>query len=165
MQESGDRRLVDGLIRGAIAGVAATWGMGKVTSYMYEHESDEARRAEKEARGGKMAFGVAAEDAAEVIGMQLTDEQRKSLGKKVHWALGIGAGALYGAGRTPGRGVQLGRGLSFGAGFYLLVDEIGNPALGLTPGPGAFPWQAHARGLVGHLAFGAVAEVVLHLME
>lgn len=165
MQQSDDRKWVRGLARGALAGVVATWVMGKVTSYMYEHESEETRRAETEARGGTMAFGVAAESAAEIIGMELAEEQRKSLGQKIHWALGIGAGALYGAGRTPGRGVKLGRGLSFGTGFYLLVDEIGNPALGLTPGPGAFPWQTHARGLVGHLAFGVTAEVVLNLLE
>ena len=31
------------------------------------------------------------------------------------------------------------------------VDEGLNPALGLTPGPDRFPWQAHARGLAGHM--------------
>lgn len=165
MHQSNDRKWGRGFVRGALAGVAATWVMGTVTSYMYEHESEDARRAETEAREGKMAFGVAAESAAEAVGRRLTDEQRERLGAKIHWVLGMGAGALYGAGRTPGRGVELGRGLAFGTGFYLLVDEIGNPVLGLTPGPGAFPWQAHARGLVGHLAFGVTAEVVLSLME
>ncbi|MCA1673436.1 MAG: DUF1440 domain-containing protein, partial [Actinobacteria bacterium] len=52
-------------------------------------------------------------------------------------------------------------GLAFGTGFSLLVDELMNPLLGLTPGPRAFPWQAHARGLGGHLAFGATTELVL----
>jgi len=32
---------------------------------------------------------------------------------------------------------------------------------GMTPGPGSFPWQAHARGLVGHLVFGLAAEAAL----
>lgn len=165
MPQSNDRSLVRGLTEGALAGIAATWVMGQITSYMYKQESEEARRAENEARGGKMAFGVAAEKAAEVAGTNLTEEERKSLGKKIHWALGMGAGAVYGASRTPGRGASIGRGLSFGTGFYLLVDEIGNPVLGLTAGPGAFPWEAHARGFVGHLVFGATAEVLLSLME
>lgn len=165
MQKSTEGNLVRGLTRGALAGVVATWVMGQVTSYMYQYESEEARHAEEEAREGKMAFGVAAEKAAELVGQELTDEQRKAQGRAIHWALGIGAGAVYGAGRDAGEGTKMGRGLAFGTSFYLMMDEVGNPALGLTPGPMAFPWQAHARGLVAHLAFGATAEVLLGLME
>ena len=33
--------------------------------------------------------------------------------------------------------------------------------LGLTPGPTHFPWQTHARGLAGHLMFGAVADATM----
>ena len=39
------------------------------------------------------------------------------------------------------------------------------PALGLTPGPNAFPWQAHAPGLVGHLTFGTVTDGTLRLLD
>jgi hypothetical protein len=42
-----------------------------------------------------------------------------------------------------------------------VMDETATPALGLTPGPRAFPWQAHARGLAGHLVFGSVANATL----
>lgn len=54
-----------------------------------------------------------------------------------------------------------GKGLSFGAGFFLLMDAFMNPAFGFTPWPGAFPWQAHARGLGGHLAFGFTSEALM----
>lgn len=157
--------LASGLVRGALAGVAANWVMGQVTSYMYQHESEEAREQEQEARGGKMAYGVAAEKAAEVVGHELTEEQRQAVGQKIHWALAISAGASYGACRQPGWGVKMGRGLAFGVGFYLLVDEVANPVLDLTPGPLAFPWQTHARGFVAHLVFGAATEALLGLME
>lgn len=157
--------LARGLVRGALAGMAANWVMGQVTSYLYQHESEEARKEEQEARGGKMAYGVAAEKVAEVAGRELTKEQRQTVGKKIHWALGMGAGATYGACRETGWGVKLGRGLAFGTGFYLLVDEVANPVLDLTPGPMAFPWQTHARGLVAHLVFGAATETLLGLME
>lgn len=157
--------LASGLVRGALAGGAANWVMGQVTSYMYQKESEEAREQEKEARGGKMAFGVAAEKVAEVVGGELSEKQRKSAGQKIHWALGIGAGAAYGACRPSGGGVKLGRGLAFGVGFYLLVDEVANPVLDLTPGPMAFPWQTHARGLVAHLVFGSATEALLGMME
>jgi hypothetical protein len=56
-------------------------------------------------------------------------------------------------------------GLAFGTAFYLLMDEGAVYALGLTPGPTKFPWQTHARGLAGHLAFGAVASTALDVLE
>jgi hypothetical protein len=40
-----------------------------------------------------------------------------------------------------------------------------NALLRLTPGPAAFPWQTHARGLAGHLAFGVVADTPLDVAE
>jgi uncharacterized membrane protein YagU involved in acid resistance len=57
------------------------------------------------------------------------------------------------------------RGLTFGTGLFLLVDEVMNPVLGLTPGPAAFPWQAHVRGFGGHLAFGAVSDAMLQGLD
>lgn len=47
----------------------------------------------------------------------------------------------------------------------LLVDEAATPALGLTPGPTAFPWQTHARGLAGHLAYGVATETALDVLD
>jgi hypothetical protein len=44
--------------------------------------------------------------------------------------------------------------------MWLVADEGAVPALGLTPGPRAFPWQTHARGLAAQLVFGLVAETV-----
>jgi uncharacterized membrane protein YagU involved in acid resistance len=53
--------------------------------------------------------------------------------------------------------------LAFGVAFWLLVDEVGNTVLGLTPPPAEFPWQTHIRGLAGHVVFGLVTETVLEL--
>ena len=71
--------------------------MGKVTSYLYEHESKSARQREDAARSGKTAYGAAAERFARIVGTELSEEERKRYGSAVHWALGITAGALYGA--------------------------------------------------------------------
>jgi uncharacterized membrane protein YagU involved in acid resistance len=83
----------------------------------------------------------------------------------IHWGLGIVAGAAYGAlrPRLPRR-ARAG-GLTFGAAFWLAVDEALTPALALTPGPRAFPWQTHARGLAGHLTFGLVADAALRVLS
>ncbi|NUQ20919.1 MAG: DUF1440 domain-containing protein [Gemmatimonadaceae bacterium] len=153
------------IIDGAIAGAIATWIMGKATTALYEGENQSARQEEDQARHGKTAYGVAAEKAASLAGLELSDEQRKKAGQAIHWALGIGAGALFGALRPRSEIASAAGGLLFGAAFWLLMDETVTPALGLTPGPTAFPWQTHARGLAGHLVFGTVANTTLATIQ
>jgi len=153
------------LVKGAIAGVAATWVMGQVTTYLYEIESKQARQAEDEARGGTTAYDVAAEKAAEVVGQELSEGQRKQAGSAIHWVLGAGAGAVYGAMRRRVPMADAANGLLFGTAFWAVIDEGANATLGLTPGPTAFPWQTHARGLAGHLVFGVAADAALRAMD
>lgn len=56
-------------------------------------------------------------------------------------------------------------GLGVGAAFWALMDEGAVYALGLAPGPWNFPWQTHARGLAGHLVFGAVTDSTLSVLQ
>jgi hypothetical protein len=153
------------LLKGAIAGAVATWVMGKVTSYMYEREDRVARQEEDEARGGLTAYEAAAERAAGAAGTTLHPTQRQELGSAIHWALGIGAGATYAVLRRRVQVFGAGAGTAFGTAFWAFLDEGLVPALGLTPGPAAFPWQAHARGFVGHLTFGTVTDGTLRLLD
>jgi hypothetical protein len=152
-------------VKGALAGAAATWVMGKATSYLYQQEAKSVREEESGARGGQTAYGTAAEKAADALGQDLSDDERKKYGSAIHWALGAGAGAVYGVLRHRVPGADSGNGLLFGAAFWALIDEGANTALGLTPGPAAFPWQTHARGLAGHLVFGVAADTALRLTE
>ena len=162
----GARHTVSGdLIKGAIAGAVATFVMGKVTSYMYEHEDRDVRRREDEAREGRSAYETAAEKAAAAAGTTLKVHQRQELGSAIHWALGIGAGAVYSVVRRRVQVFGGTAGTAFGTAFWAFLDEGLVPALGLTPGPTAFPWQSHARGLVGHLTFGTVADGTLRLLD
>lgn len=160
-----DGGLVIHAVRGALAGAAATWVMGRVTTLLYEHEDEAARAREDEARGGETAFAAAAGKAADLAGREISEEQQQAAGSALHWGLGVGAGAAYGLLRHRVPKADWGQGAGFGLAFWLVVDEAINPVLGLTPGPGAFPWQAHARGLVGHLVFGVVAESVLDVAD
>lgn len=153
------------LLDGAIAGAVATWLMGKVTSYLYAREDRRAREREDSARGGNTAYGTAAEKIAELAGESLSDEELKRFGGRIHWALGVAGGAAYGLLRERVPAASAARGLLFGTAFFLLMDEGLTYALGLTPGPSHFPWQTHARGLAGHLAFGAAADWALSLLE
>jgi hypothetical protein len=161
---NGTRRVVAEVVGGAIAGAVATWAMGKVTTLLYEREAASVRRAEDTARGGKTAYGVAAQKVARAVGTRLSVKERKRYGTRIHWALGASAGAAYRLirDRLPG---GLTRGLLFGTAFWLLADEGAVYVLGLTPGPQHFPWQTHARGLAGHLVYGAVADATLAGLE
>lgn len=153
------------LLDGAVAGVAATWLMGKVTELLYRKENPRAREREERARQGKTSYGTAAEKVANLTGESLSDERRKRYGKDIHWMLGAGAGAAYALLRDRVPSAAAAGGLLFGTTFFLLMDEGLVYALGLTPGPSSFPWQTHARGLAGHLAYGAATERALTLME
>ena len=153
------------LVKGAIAGAVATWVMGKVTNYLYEREDPSARSSEDEARGGKTAYGAAAEKTARLFGKSLDQEPRERLGSAIHWALGIGTGAVYAVVRRRFDRVGKLGGTGFGTAFWVLVDEGLVSMLGLTPAPPRFPWQTHARGLAGHLTFGTVTDATLRALE
>jgi Protein of unknown function (DUF1440) len=153
------------LMKGAIAGAVATFVMGRVTGYMYEHEDRDARRREDDVRGGGSSYEAAAERVATAAGTALDRRERQRYGTAIHWATGIGAGAVYAVLRRRLRFLGSTGGTAFGTAFWAFLDEGVVPALGLTPGPNAFPWQTHARGLVGHLTFGTVTDGTLRLLD
>jgi hypothetical protein len=153
------------VIEGAVAGVCATWVMGQVTSYLYEHESQPTRQREDAARGGEAAFSTAAGKLARAARVELTRDQRETAGRAMHWSIGVGAVIGYALVRRRYRPAAALHGVVFGLAFFALVDELLNPLLGFTPGPRAFPWQAHARGLAGHVAFGVASELALDGMD
>jgi len=159
-----DDHLASEVVKGVIAGAIATWAMGKVTTYLYQHESQEVRQREDAARHGRTAYGVAAEKVAHTFGVSL-DGTEGAAGRAIHWGLGLATAAAFAVLR--GRYAQAGRaaGLAFGSAFWLLLDEGAVYALGLTPGPTAFPWQTHARGLAGHLVYGAVSNAALDVLD
>ena len=147
MTANGRRPLIADVIVGAAAGAAATWAMDKVTSVLYQRQSEKTKTQENAARGGKSAFEVAAEKV-------------HVNAATIHWSIGIASGALYGLLRNRSKQVGIGSGLAYGLALYLFVDEAAQSALGLSPPPNKFPWQTHARGLAGHLVLGAILDGV-----
>lgn len=155
--------LLADVIDGVVAGFVATWAMNFVTTKLYEREGKEACDRENAARGGKTAYETAAEKAAHVAGVKLTPDERKQYATAIHWGLGVTSAIAFAILRSRSEAASRAGGLLFGTALWLAVDETLTPALGLTPGPRAFPWQTHARGLAGHLAYGATVATVATL--
>src|SRR5690349_4272893 len=82
--------IVADIVKGAIAGTVATWLMDRVTWDMYRNESREAYRQEKAAQvDGMYASHVAADRAAEAVGVELSGKRLDAAGQVVHYATGI----------------------------------------------------------------------------
>lgn len=154
------------LVKGALAGAAGVWALDRVTWLVWDREDPEALEQEHEARpDGLDPAHVIANRTAEAVGQDLTPKQPNSAGLAVHYALGIVPGALYGALRHRVKGLGAGHGALYGLGLFLLQDELSNPVLGTSGPPGDYPWQAHARGVAGHLALGTVTDLVCDALD
>jgi len=161
-----DGSLAAGALRGLIAGTLGVWLMDRVGGFLYRREGPAARERERAARvEGKDPAHVAAGKLAAAVGVDLSPGQPHPAGIAVHYALGAVPGALYGALRTRAEGLGAGRGLLYGLALFLVNDEVLAPALGLASGPAAYPWQAHARGLVAHLALGVATDATLDALD
>lgn len=58
-----------------------------------------------------------------------------------------------------------GRGLAYGLGLFVVQDELANWLLGTSGPPTAYPWQAHARSIVGHTALGVATDLTLDALD
>ena len=137
----------------AAAGYGAARVMGQATTFLYEQQTDEAKKQEEDASYG-VAYNVAAKKTAALVGKDLTQEQAGKAGMAIHYALALGWVPLYMVGRRRYGMTPFGAGTASGLSMALLVDEIGNPLLGFTPPPQKYPLVTHLRGIAGHLVYG-----------
>jgi hypothetical protein len=154
------------VVKGAAAGAAGVWVMDRVGSFLYQREDPASLQQEREARvEGKDPAHVVAGKLSGAFGIDLTPEQPHPAGIAIHYGLGVMPGMLYGPLRHRLGGLRAGRGLLYGLGLFLVNDELLNPVLGLAPGPTAYPWQAHARGLAAHAVLGVATDVALEALD
>jgi hypothetical protein len=153
-------------LMGAAAGTIATWVMDRVDWFMFDHEDPAARRLTETVRpGGMDPAHVTVNKMAEAMGTELSPKQPHPAGIAMHYGLGIGPAALYGALREQYPTMAAGRGALFGFAVYVLNDEVLNTVTGSGADPRAYPWQAHARGLISHLVYGMATDLALNMME
>lgn len=154
------------LLKGAVAGAIGVWAMDLVIEFMWAQEDPRTRDQERRARpGGLDPAHVLANRAAEALGVQLRPKQPHPAGIVAHYALGIVPGAAYGVLRKRTPVVGAGAGLLYGLAVFLIDDELLNPLIGASGPPTEYPWQAHARGLVGHLVLGVATEAAAKALD
>jgi xanthosine utilization system XapX-like protein len=144
---------VTGLV-GLLSGLVATKVMDLVTTVMYNAQSQADKDREKQAQS-KPAFVVAAERTLGLFGVRLTEKSAQSWGSSFHWALGATGGAVYVILRAVTEWGPPALALAVGLGMFLIVDEAMNWVFGFSAPPDKYPLATHARGLVGHVAYGA----------
>ena len=154
------------LLKGAVAGAVAVWAMDRLGWALWNREDPAALARERAARvEGMDPAHVLANRVADAVGRPLQPRQPHPAGIAVHYGIGMAPAMAYAALRRQTPALRTGRGLAYGLGMFLLVDEGVVPALGLASGPAAYPWQAHARGLVTHLLLGVATDVTLDVLD
>jgi uncharacterized membrane protein YagU involved in acid resistance len=74
-------------------------------------------------------------------------------------------GAIYAEQSKKHAWLRAGRGAGYGLALYLLNDLLVARLLGIAGPQREYPWQAHARGVVGHVVLGVVTEATLNAVE
>ncbi len=144
------------LVRGAIAGTAATWVMDQVTTAMLSSQEPQVTEQEERARpNGQSSIANLVDRVTAATGLELADTQKSQAAQAVHYGLGAVPGALFALLRRRVPLVGAAGGLLYGFLLWALNDEYLNTRLGFAASPDAYPAETHWRGLVGHLVLGA----------
>lgn len=147
------------ILAGALAGAAAVWLIDKM-DWSLNHTGSASQDGTKSM---DPAHAIAAK-AADKVGADIGDPHDNPVGHTVHYGVGVGVGALYGLLRGMAPAVATGRGALYGLGTFLLADEIGAPALGLTDSPLKYAAGDHARGALSHTVFGVFTDLGTRLL-
>jgi putative membrane protein len=137
------------MLAGAIGGLAGAFAMNQFQRLWKSSDG-----------GGEDATVKTAElISQDVLHHDLTDDEKKWAGSLVHYAFGTVVGAEYGVLAAKHPAVSVCYGTAYGAALWLVVDEIGVPALGLSEPASQFPLSTHVRALASHLVYGFVTDV------
>ena len=164
MQAGNDRAAQ--ALRGAAAGVAGVWALDRADWFMWNHESLDSRAQTIRVRPRQLPPAENMVSAVqEAAGRELPQPAFEAASQVVHYSIGIAPAIAYALlrDRLPVSGVA--RGALYGLTLFVAQDEMLNTLSGLGAKPRAYPWQAHARGLVAHVVYGIATELALNLLE
>lgn len=153
--------------KGFTAGAVGVTAMDYLVTWpMYKLEDKDAYLKEKELQPeGKWAGHVAVKRTANEIGKEPSETTNFYLGKMNHYMIGMAPAALYSLYYDKVPALKKSKGLLFGLGLFFLMDEMVVPALGLSGPNRKYPWQAHLRGLLGHLMYGVATHFALEALD
>lgn len=170
-----------GAIAGAVAGLAGSWAHEQaqvLLSHTTGDGVDAAQRAtgrphEWDARSQDQLSGQsdpatvhAANSVATAVGAgPLPEHAHDEAGPLVHYAFGVGVGAVYGALAERWPAVTAGAGIPFGLAVYAVADQTAMPAFGWSVPGWRRPARAHAYSLASHVAYGALLEATRVLIR
>lgn len=151
---------------GFAAGAVGVWALDRLDWFMWDQEDSKSRERTTAVRPNGEPPAQALVSKMEVAtGKHLEPSTHEAASQVVHYSIGIAPAIGYALLRDklPMSGVA--RGALYGAGLFLTQDEVLNTVTGLGAKPQNYPWQAHARGLVAHTAYGIVTELALVLVD
>jgi putative membrane protein len=181
--ETGERAgdVAKGVVAGMIGGFVASLVMNEFQqAWQKIAEGEERGHGAQSMQQGSPRHGVgemlrergvdsedddAAERAASGIAVgvfdhELTEGEKETAGTAVHYAFGVGTGALYGVAAELAPALTAGAGLPFGTAVWLAADEGLVPLLGLSKTPTEYPLSTHAYSLASHFVYGLTVELV-----
>lgn len=154
------------VVAGFAAGALGVWALDRLDWFMWSQEDPEARARTTAVRPkGEPPAQALVSKMEDVTGKHLEPGTHEAASQVVHYSIGIAPAIGYALLRDklPMSGVA--RGALYGAGLFLTQDEVLNTVTGLGAKPQDYPWQAHARGIVAHTAYGIVTELALELVD
>jgi hypothetical protein len=150
------------LIRGGIAGGAATWVMDLITTGVLEKQAPEVTEREQQAwPNGKPAIENAVDALEAKASIRLDERQRSLVTQCIHYGLGALPGAAYAVLRRRVPLLGAAGGMLFGVALWAVNDEFLNTKLGFAGPFDAYPMETHLRGLIGHTALGAATDTFI----
>lgn len=160
-----DREVIQDLAIGLAAGCIATAVTDLAQPPLARATPEREKEREPDTPEGGSAMS-AAQKTVDLAGMDCGKRDLRYLKTAIHYGLGASWGVLYVFLRRNSGMSALGAGVTNGTALSLVIDEMLNPALNITPQARAYPMSSHLRGLVAHLIFGAAvaaASETLHL--
>lgn len=142
------------LLIGIVGGLTGTVVMDQIGKAMYQREDPRTQEYEERVRHRQYPPELAAEKAVKLLtGQPPKPEITQKLAKPIHFSTGAAMGLVFAA-VSRRSSFPIFTGIAFGIAAWAAFDEIGMPAMGLSPDSRKFPWQNHVRSLAAHVVYG-----------
>jgi uncharacterized membrane protein YagU involved in acid resistance len=164
LNDAGDIALK--VVAGFAAGAAGVWALDRIDWFMWNREDPKARARTTAVRpNGEPPAQALVSKIEDATGKHLEPGTHEAVSQVVHYSIGIAPAIGYALLRDKLPISGAARGALYGAGLFLAQDEALNTVTGLGAKPQAYPWQAHARGIVAHTVYGIVTEFALNVVD